>query len=324
MINYKDKYLKYKNKYIELKNNLYNKTAGSINDEQMELIGSIFGSKTKYRFIREIKLLEENGYDIDLSFIGLKKIIISKNNRKITIELPELFPIGLIKMFDVIQNKVGAGSGLLLLNYISELPKEYDSNVLIYCHERKYTCDDNDDYLQPYNMCETINKALTQFELTNPKIYTLDIKKKEKYSNPKHQQISNENEYINYYEQPYDFLIKNEPDILADGFCEDFINYFSSPTPIFDVVFMLDCSGPWNVFQGRLASDMNKYDNSTIDNDKIIEMINNVLKIIKINGKLMIGKILNIELYDYILNNIPNSFKSNDQFGHYVILIIKK
>jgi SAM-dependent methyltransferase len=263
MDKYREKYLKYKNKYIKLKTQIM--IGGSnLTNEDIELIYNKFNSMTAGRIIGEIRFLEKNNnYSVDLSQINLNKILVSdvNNGNTLHVEITDGYPFNPIKFFSV-NRPIDVGKKIL--NYVNELPKYSNKNVLVYCHPYKYEkSGDNKHWLS-----ESIEKTISDFQLDKPNIYTIDI--------------------------------KGEPNILADGFGEEFINYFSTPKPTFDIVYLFDCDGLWAEYQGF-------NENKIINNEKIIELINNVLKIVKSGGKLIISKILTDELYELILSSIPNS-----------------
>jgi hypothetical protein len=262
MENYKNKYLKYKNKYLILKSKITNMIGGLTDEEKRNLIEQNYSSQgTKKRIFAEIKKLEEKGYDVDLSQIDSKKIIVSDaNNNRLYVEINDGYPFKPIKVFLVNQQ---VNPGITIEKYISELPKSSNTNVLVYCHPYKYDSSENKHFLS-----DVIEQVILESRLSEPSIYTLDIQR--------------------------------EPNILADGFSEDFLGYFSNSNPTFDLVFMFDCSGPWSHYQGFNKENLE-------DKDKIIELINNVLRIVKSGGKLIISKILSVELYNLILTSIPNS-----------------
>ena len=278
---YKNKYLKYKNKYLDLKTKFI---GGGLSEANKQLIQNEFpSSSTHNRIIAEINLLEKEGYSVDLSQITSKKLIVSDNNNKLlSFEIPDYYPFRPYKVFSVEQFHYNMKP---MINYISNLPNPANSNILIYCHSRKYiNSGDNKHWAS-----ETIDKTINETNLVDPKIYTIDIQKTE-----------------------------NGPDLLANGFGDEFINYFSL-IPTFDIVFMLDCAGPWVLYQGY-------YKDGTIDNEMMINLIKNVLRLVKQNGKLIISKIINEGLYEMILASIPNASPFiTAQFGAETeaVLIIK-
>ena len=278
---YKNKYLKYKNKYLDLKTKFI---GGGLSEANKQLIQNEFpSSSTHKRIIVEINMLEKEGYSVDLSQITSKKLIVSDNNNKLlSFEIPLNYPFRPYKVFSVEQFHYNMKP---MINYISNLPNPANSNILIYCHSRKYiNSGDNKHWAS-----ETIDKTINETNLVDPKIYTIDIQKTE-----------------------------NGPDLLANGFGDEFINYFSL-IPTFDIVFMLDCAGPWVLYQGY-------YKDGTIDNEMMINLIKNVLRLVKQNGKLIISKIINEGLYEMILASIPNASPFiTAQFGAETeaVLIIK-
>ena len=106
MENYKNKYLKYKNKYLILKSKINNMIGGLTDEEKRNLIEQNFSSQTnKKRIFAEIKKLEEKGYNVDLSEIDSKKIIVTdtiplrqKSSKIIVLSVAELLDDVIIRV----------------------------------------------------------------------------------------------------------------------------------------------------------------------------------------------------------------------------------
>jgi len=143
-----------------------------------------------------------------------------------------------------------------IVDLIAKIPYT-KPNVLVYCHP--YKIDKEGHYL--YNL---IQKSIKESGLVECSIYTLDI--------------------------------SGDPNILADGFSDEFINRYSI-NPSFDIVFLLDCAGPWEKLQKPEFYNF----------DAICVLIDKVLKIVKQNGKLIISKIIAPELYEKLLSHYSNS-----------------
>lgn len=261
MENYKNKYLKYKNKYLILKSKITNMIGGLTDEEKWNLIQQNFITQTtKKRIFAEIIMLEKEGYNVDLTQIESQILIVTDTNNK------KLY-IKLNNKFPFVPYEVFSvvqSSSIKIEKYISELPKWSNTNVLIYCHPFKYENNSENKYF----LSDIVEQVILESMLNEPFIYTVDI--------------------------------QGEPNILADGFGEEFLDYFSNQNPTFDIVFMFDCAGLWSYYQGFNKEHLE-------DKDKIIELINNVLRIVKSGGKLIISKILSVDLYNLILCSIPNS-----------------
>ena len=94
----------------------------------------------------------------------------------------------------------------------------------------------------------------------------------------------------------YTLDISGNPHIMADGFSPEFINKYAS-NPAFDIVFMPDCGGAWYRLQDP---DFQGF-------EPIFELIDNVLKIVKPNGKLVISKFIRAGLFEAVLAHYPTS-----------------
>jgi SAM-dependent methyltransferase len=268
-LKYKEKYLKYKNKYLELKSK-FESTGGALSTDINQLIYKNFSPGSVKRIITEINRLKDASYSVYLLENDINKIIVTDNNKNsLSFKIPINYPFSSFNIFSIEQP---VNPSKLIVNYILNLPKPTNSNVLIYCHPKKYANSGTNAHWLSTIIDETIKN------LSNPKIYTVDI--------------------------------INNPDILADGFGDEFINYFSL-IPTFDIVFMFDCAGPWSFYQG-----FNEY--KIIDNEMIIKLIKNVLKIVKPNGKMIISKIITEGLYEIILSRISNAYPitfTSDKLG---------
>ncbi len=114
------------------------------------------------------------------------------------------------------------------------------------------------------------------------------------------EQVVNQNNITDY--KLYTLDISGTPDILFDGFGTQFISRYSV-NPTFNIVFMPDCAGPWFELQ-----------NNFVVYEPIFELIDNVLKIVKSGGKLVISKFVMDGLFEAVLAHYPNStvLKFND------------
>lgn len=81
-------------------------------------------------------------------------------------------------------------------------------------------------------------------------------------------------------------------DYMADGFSDDFINKYSGK---FNIVILPDCGGDFFTFQ----------ENKQIE--KLNALFEKILRLLKINGILIVGKILNEDYYKQILGHFENS-----------------
>ena len=211
--------------------------------------------------LKELQFLEEKNYSVDLSEIESES-----ESKKIIITDTNnhKLSIEIDKFYPFKQIKVFGKLQEQIKpsdNIVDYIPNSSDKNVLIYCHPRKYE--------DGHYSSDVVDKVILESMLSKPLIYTVDI--------------------------------QGQPNIFADGFGEEFLSYFSNPNPIFDIVFMFDCDGPWSYFQGF-------NDNKKEDINKIIELINNVLRIIKPGGKLIISKILSKELYNFLHHGFVVTF----------------
>ncbi len=258
MENYKKKYLKYKNKYLQLKN----QKAGNFTEPQLSSYFTSLRPGVIRRLNIEIGKFESLGYIVELGERDLNIIYVTHPSSGIRnkIKITEAFP----QQKRIINNKlVDIPAIVFLADYFSSnikmIPRE-QSNILVYCHGKPI--------LKPsdHHAYYSIEKAIRESGIEDPHIYTLDI-------------------------------VEN-PDLLEDGFDDEFLTRYSS-NPLFDIVFMPDCSGPWWELQ---TSKFRGF-------EPLLQIIDKILSIIRPNGKLIISKLVKAGLYEAIMTHYTGNSK---------------
>ncbi len=215
----------------------------------------------------------------------------SGTTRRLNIEIKKLIGSGFNIGFDSIRDKV---------LYVTEP----DNSVT-----HKINISDNypfegiilNDIKQNNCPTETILNMLTQINSSNSNILV--------YSHPKPILVSTDHFMYEIFESVvkesgsdiknynvYTLDIIGNPNIKADGFGQEFINKYST-NPAFDFVFMPDCAGPWYRLQGP----------DFLGFEPIIKLIDDVLKIVKPGGKLVISKFIKPGLFEAVLTHFPTS-----------------
>ncbi len=258
MENYKEKYFKYKNKYLQLKN----QKAGNFTQLELSSYFTTLMPNIIRRLNIEIRKFESLGYIVELGEPNLNIIYVTHPSSGIRnkIKITEAFP----QEKRIINNKlVDIPAIVLLADYFSAniklIPRE-QSNILIYCHGKPIL--KQSDHHAYYS----IEKAIKESGIVDPHIYTLDI-------------------------------VEN-PDLLEDGFDEEFLTRYSS-NPLFDIVFMPDCGGPWWNLQ---TSEFRGF-------EPLLQIVDKILSIIRPNGKLIISKIVKDGLYEAIMKRYTGNSK---------------
>jgi hypothetical protein len=174
-------------------------------------------------------------------------------------------------------------------SFIQNYNKEYQNIILMY-NNRQFT------YINSSNYKKIISNLYNQLNIKQILVY---CHPRDVVDTPPHFLLDGFIELLHKYNitnhKFHTVDTSGTPDYKEDGFSPDFLDKFSND-PYFDIVILPDCGGLWYELQ-----------KDKIDVAGFINLINNILKIVKIDGKLIISKILYDSLWDKLNEHYENS-----------------
>ena len=222
------------------------------------------------RIKNELLKLHQNNYIVNMSvdeIVKYKYMSVCKDNKTYTVELSNEYPFTTNNvMFKIngenFYNNINRISAGTLIVNVLNNMSLKKYNMLVYCHNRQIIQQSDHFAYNDFNL----------FIKSEYKHLTID-----------------------------DFCIKTidivgTPNFIADGFSSKFILNslkYNNNEPFYDIIALPDCGGIWYTVQK--SDDIN-------DTNKINKIIENIFKIIKKNGFMLLSKFINVNTLSSMIN----------------------